>query len=212
MTSETIKNQVKKEWMERNPNPKSYEELKKFFSYELDLTNEEKNSVEVDGERTTRVWLLFAETDDKKNKCLQVAQSKDTQSEVTKVIELLQRSDELTVSGIKYKNSAFYSNVCPAIDRGNYIDVLYKMIGGIYTHFKICFLDVDMYLGIVSRNQNYMNDLDMIIEICKAQYAEAKIAYQTLAVYWRLVSSNVDGQTIKFIADNAECFKDGQIK
>ena len=62
-----------------------------------------------------------------------------------------------------------------------------------------CFLNVDKYLGIDFDNFTYKNDIERIIQICKNQYAEAKIAYQTLAVYWRLYSSGIDGQTISYL-------------
>jgi hypothetical protein len=68
-------------------------------------------------------------------------------------------------------------------------------------------LDVDAYLGIEKTTQK-KNDTEIILDICKNQYAEAKIAYQTLAIYWRLFSSGVDGQTIQYIADNKLTFNE----
>ena len=80
------------------------------------------------------------------------------------------------------------------------------MIGGKYKKFKICFLDVDKYLGISSESIRN-TDADRIVEICKNQYAEAKIAFQTLAIYWRKYSSGIDGQTLAYIAENPQEFK-----
>ena len=51
------------------------------------------------------------------------------------------------------------------------------------------------------------NDVERIVEICKNQYAEAKIAYQTLAVYWRKVSSAIDGQTISYAVEHRSEFE-----
>ncbi|MBO4750593.1 MAG: hypothetical protein J5546_09770, partial [Lachnospiraceae bacterium] len=48
------------------------------------------------------------------------------------------------------------------------------------------------------------SDAERIIEICKNQYAEAKIARQALAVYWRQFPSGVDGQTICYFAEHPE--------
>ena len=46
------------------------------------------------------------------------------------------------------------------------------------------------------------NDAERIVDICKNQYAEAKIAYETLALFWRKVSSGIDGQTISYIVEH----------
>lgn len=64
-----------------------------------------------------------------------------------------------------------------------------------------------MYLGTKPDNDFNITDMERIIQICKNQYAEAKIAYQTLAVYWRIVSSGIDGQTIAYIANHTSEFQ-----
>ena len=69
-------------------------------------------------------------------------------------------------------------------------------------------LNVDKYLGIVQEENEIKTDADKIVCICKNQYAEAKIAYQTLAVYWRLYSSGIDGQTITYIVENPTEFEE----
>lgn len=56
-----------------------------------------------------------------------------------------------------------------------------------------------------------MSDSDCIIEICKYQYAEAKIAFETLAIYWRSYKSGIDGQTIAYISDNMEMYRSANI-
>ena len=67
-------------------------------------------------------------------------------------------------------------------------------------------MDVDKYLKITSSNSNE-TDAERIIEICKNLYAEAKIAYETLAVYWMQYKSGVDGQTISYIGEHEEEFQ-----
>ena len=41
-----------------------------------------------------------------------------------------------------------------------------------------------------------------LLIFAKNQYAEAKIAYETLALFWRKVSSGIDGQTISYIVEH----------
>ena len=85
--------------------------------------------------------------------------------------------------------------------------ILYRKIGYEGSEFKICVLNVDKYLGLKKVEKNNKNDAERIIEICKNQYAEAKIAYQTLAVYWRRVSSAIDGQTISYAVEHRSEFE-----
>lgn len=82
-----------------------------------------------------------------------------------------------------------------------------QKIGNESDEFKICVLDVDKYLGLEKIAEPNKNDAERIIEICKNQYAEAKIAYQTLAVYWRKVSSAIDGQTISYAVEHRSEFE-----
>ena len=155
----------------------------------------------------SRVWLLFGK---KKKKdaltCLQVAQSKDSViSEIKKAIDGI-----FSKTIIKYKktrDSAFYVKVCPArTKKHTYREVLYYMIGQEYKYFRICFLNVDKYLNISSSQCS--SDSNRIIEICKHEYAEAKIAFQTLAIYWRLYKSGIDGQTIDYICKHMDDYRE----
>lgn len=101
-------------------------------------------------------------------------------------------------------NSAFYEFVCPEGSKELYRKNLYSMIGQEFSKFKICFLNVNKYLGI--KQSEALTDTDYIIEICKNQYAEAKIAFETMSVYWRLYAPGIDGQTIAYITDNKARF------
>ncbi|MCM1058054.1 MAG: hypothetical protein NC517_10670 [Firmicutes bacterium] len=76
-----------------------------------------------------------------------------------------------------------------------------------YKNFRICFLNVDKYLRIEPTDIN-KTDADRITEICKNQYAEAKIAFETLAVYWNHYRSGIDGQTIVYIASHTSEFQE----
>lgn len=169
----------------------SKNDFSKNIKRQLELINKNDNS--------SRVWLLFVSNDEKDWKCVQVAQSKENvQQEVENVTNYLQIEFK-PPQGIEYTNSTFYEAVCPKIKGEEYRKTLYSKIGDNYNYFKICFLNVDKYLGIDFDNFTYKNDIERIIQICKNQYAEAKIAYQTLAVYWRLYSSGIDGQTISYL-------------
>lgn len=189
-----------------------YSTLNCFFDMTIEFDKKNKKAPEVfsgiDEEKTyvSRVWLLFASNDNKKWDCLQVAQSRENvQSEIESAIELLYVKFELS-DKIEYKNSAFYEKVCPSSKEKDNRKLLYSKIGNEYRYFKFCLLNVDDYIGIGNQSTDNNNDAELIIDICKNQYAEAKIAYQTLAIYWRLTSSGVDGQTIQYIADNKLSF------
>ncbi len=185
---------------------KEYEALRKFFCKEIDIIiNKKSNSIstneELGDEQSSRVWLLFAKDDSKEWICLQVGQSKyGVNNEIESIFDYL----ALDTDAAPTKNSKFYEEVCPEGNGEKYRERLYSMIGYKYKEFKICFLDVDKYLGI--EQSHAKNDSAHIINICKNQYAEAKIAFETMAVYWRSYSSGIDGQTIVYIAEHMEDF------
>lgn len=152
----------------------------------------------------TRVWLLFGSKESDKWECLQVGHSKfKVDAETKYIMEHLYCEDDLQISG--FTNSVFYINVCPKPKRtADYRKCLYGIIGKNYNEFIICFLDVDKYLGLQQKDTAAITDAEKIIAICKNQYAEAKIAYETLAKYWRLYPSGIDGQTIAYFAENKQ--------
>lgn len=186
-----------------------YNNLKKFFSQDVEFSKENISKINEEKFVTSRVWLLFASDDQKDWKCLQVAHSKNgVQSEIKDVIDFLFCSANQNVENISYTNSAFYEEVCPNVTKESYHKLLYNKIGSEYKFFRICLLDVDKYLGTKQDNSSNETDIERIIQICKNQYAEAKIAYQTLAVYWRFYSSCIDGQTIAYIVDHFSEFEE----
>lgn len=209
-------------------NTKTYKELKDYFTLEINYNkrkikrkitckkeknNYEFNNIEDEGFKKLleefkdyRVWLLFAKNDNNENVlneedpwiCLQVAQSKnELKQEIQEDLGFIISPKVEKV--VKRKDSQFYKDVCPTpVENMGYRELLYKEIGNDYSEFKICILNVDKYLGLnISKYEN--NDVKNIVEICKNQYAEAKIAYQTLAVYWNAYKSGIDGQTISYI-------------
>ena len=181
---------------------RKYADLKEFFNKEIKFIRKDIPDI---SQNDIRVWLLYAKNEKEKEWiCLQVAHSKENAvSEINEDLSFLK--EKCDFSNIKeYSDSAFYKNVCPKVDKENYRKYLYSKIGSEYDRFKICFLDVDKYLGIRPNDDKYKKtDAERIIEICKNQYAEAKIAYETLAVYWRFYSSGIDGQTIDYILSNS---------
>lgn len=191
-------------------NKKTYKELKDYFTLEINYEkgNEIPKLENISVSDDCRVWLLFAKKNNDGNvsngwKCLQVAQSKN------ELIQEIQEdlgfiSSPKVEKDVKRKNSQFYKDVCPIpVKNKGYRELLYKEIGNDYSEFKICILNVDKYLGLnISKYEN--NDVKNIVEICKNQYAEAKIAYQTLAVYWNAYKSGIDGQTISYIVSHKD--------
>lgn len=191
-------------------NIKSYYAIKDYFLSEINFSKKENISTKRPKE-ISRVWILFAEKNiaEKNNnwKCLQVGQSKENVfDEINEIMGCITKSSDNNNESVTiYKNSAFYENVCP-VCKGDYRKTLYSKIGREYSNFKICFLDVDKYLGLIKSEGQNTNDSERIIEICKNQYAEAKIAYQTRAVYWRQYKSGIDGQTLSYIVNHTSEF------
>lgn len=181
----------------------TYSELKKNFCKEISFNKKDEIDSLLDDNQPSRVWLLYGKNSGGKWECLQVGQSKNSvNAEITTLCEYL----KIKLKGINIaNNSAFYEKTCPEGEGELYRKRLYSMIGQNYDQFKICFLDVDKYLGI--KKKQVKTDSDRIIEICKFQYAEAKIAFETLAIYWRLYGSGIDGQTIAYINDNIDMFR-----
>lgn len=189
-------------------NEKNYYDLEKFFTkgkLYFDKNSENAETLIKNMKEDSRVWLLFASNNNKDWDCVQVAHSKYKVLEEIRDVLKYYKKDFNSYKKVIYKNSAFFESVCPNINNVNYREALYSKIGSEYSYFIIRFLDVDKYLGIENIDIN-ANDVNRIIEICKNQYAEAKIAYQTLAVYWRLVSSAIDGQTVDYIVKHIEAF------
>lgn len=190
-------------------NIKSYYAIKDNFLSEINFSKKENISTKRP-KKISRVWILFAKKNNKKNnkwKCLQVGQSKENAfDEINEIMGCITKSSDNNNESVTiYKNSAFYENVCP-VCKGDYRKTLYSKIGREYSNFKICFLDVDKYLGLIKSEGQNTNDSERIIEICKNQYAEAKIAYQTRAVYWRQYKSGIDGQTLSYIVNHTSEF------
>ncbi len=195
-----------------NKKPKDYSDLDELFDQELSFSSDDKMesiimNYESEINSGSRVWLLFASNDCKNWECLQVAQSKNNVSgEVKDVIQYIFSNLQIDYESLEKKNSLFYEKVRPVAANGySYREVLYSYIGKQFKYFTICFLNVDKYLNITPRKAN-VTDEERIIEICKNQYAEAKIAYETLAVYWMQYNSGIDGQTIAYIAEHEEAF------
>lgn len=198
-------------YKELNITPVPYSSLAHFFVAEFEFaTNQKPDNVskrfkQVDS-KGSRVWLLFgSKRKGARWECLQVAQSKKgALQEVESAIELAFRKLKVNYDALERTNSVFYERVCPtATEDFKYRELLYSMIGRSYEKLRFCFLDVDKYLGLKAMGQE-KSDADRIVEICKNQYAEAKIARQTLAVYWRQYSPGIDGQTISYFADHPE--------
>lgn len=191
---------------------RNYTDLKSYFKNEADFSINKIHSIKNAWNKiendliSSRVWLLFARNDENENwTCIQVAHSKnDVKTEVKDALTYLKSISFNDLNNVKFENSAFYEEVCPKHTNIEYRKLLYSKIGNDYKHFKICLLDVDKYLNLEQCNQE--SDTKKIVEICKNQYAEAKIAYELLAVYWRHVSSGIDGQTISYIVNHPHEF------
>ena len=201
----------------KNNTIKEFDSLAEYFPYVIEFSKNKKlvdkiiENIDEHKNNLSRVWLLFASNDERKWDCVQVGQSKyDVAVEIKVAISNILNEAYLSSDDEYNKNSVFYKNACPAVTSECYNKYLYGKIGKEYNFFRFCLLDVDRYLGIATPKKDEVNikeinendDVKNIVTICKNQYAEAKIAYETLAIYWRLVSSGIDGQTIAHLVDN----------
>lgn len=153
-----------------------------------------------------RVWILFGKDDESNEwEALQVAQTKENiKIEIIEAIQYL-FSDayaKLTSVNAKFIHTQFYSNsyaIPSETPRGSYNEVKrkyqYSKMGNDYGEFKICVLEYMQYLQIPG--EKFDNDsLKDIVAIAAPCYAEAKLAYDTLAKYWNAYKGGVDGQAI----------------
>lgn len=177
---------LRKSYKDKELKTKKYDNLEKFFSKVIEFSrkansNEIKKEFASKFEGDYRVWLLFAKNDNESWRCLQVAHSKNSvQVEIEDVIQCLLCGYSIDFTNVTYSNSAFYEKVCPKVtNKKEYNKFLYSKIRNEYKNFRLCLLDVDSYLGIEADNNSNSTDSKRIIQICKNQYAEAKIAYQT---------------------------------
>lgn len=88
-------------------NIKSYDAIKDYFLSEINFSKKENISTK-QPEEISRVWILFAEKNNKW-KCLQVGQSKENAfDEIKEIIGCITKSsDNDNESVTRYKNSAF---------------------------------------------------------------------------------------------------------
>lgn len=205
--------------MYKNYHEKNYEELKIYFAEEINFsTKEDLDNVldKIDDSKiyTGRVWTLLGKDKSGEWIFLQVAQTKSQiKEEIETDIAYLYDSiykDSISKYDMKYKSSSFYENVFPYFETQENEEVvdrkrlMYSKIGTEYDEFRLCLLDVDKYLQIEEPKNEELSDTEKIVQICKNQYAEAKLAFSTMAIYWRLYSSGVDGQTVMYFLEMKE--------
>lgn len=196
---------------------KTYEELKNYLEKVISF-NRNENYEDIlkqisELKLNSNVWALFGKNDFDEWHCLQVASSKYIQTEILDDVYLMFFNDyedlisNITSSDKVYKDSTFYREVYE-MDSKNAGKInerrkfLYSKMKRDFSDFMICTLKVEKYLDTANL-KIYNHDLINIIEIACSLYAEAKFAYETLAYYWNMYNSGVDGQAImKFLENN----------
>lgn len=158
------------------------------------------------------VWGLFGKQEGRDWRCLQVAYANDIRTEIIDDVrlmfsnnydELIKLADDETI----LKNSKFFKNVykMPSKYAGKSEkkrQYSYSKMMSDYSDFKICILDVNSYLGISKLDNLVSSDMRNIIDISKFGYAEAKFAYETLAIYWNSYNNGIDGRSISKLLEN----------
>lgn len=193
----------------KNKTIKAFDEIKEFL--EPIVTFEKgKNPENIFKElekkdlKDKRVWALFGsnkEHEEKDWECLQVAQTKkQIKKEIKMDIEfMIENTYENLLKRINQENkisksTTFYNNAYEMERNKDRRIYSYSKMYSEYKYFMVCTVKVDEYLGIESNDMS--EDISNIINISKYLYAEGKLAYETLAKYWNMYNSAVDGQAI----------------
>lgn len=220
MKVEIINMERKKNY--RNKRVKPYKELEPFLNIVVSFKRNDNckdiiNTIDDYNFEDNRVWALFGSNDNENWDCLQVAQTKKNISQEIKCdIEFMfENKYEDLLSQIEQKdriikNTTFYNG---SYEMGKGSDhekksdprkFSYSKMYSEYKFFRICILKINEYLSFSSLKLN--EDLVNILEIAKPLYAEAKLAYDTLAKYWNMYNSGVDGQAIIiFLERDQQC-------
>ncbi|KQB77453.1 hypothetical protein AB2T90_21385 [Clostridium butyricum] len=193
---------------------KTYEELKKYLEIVISFNkNENYEDIlkRIDNMKlNSNVWALFGKNESGEWNCLQVANAKDIRAEIDDDVKLMFLNNyEDLVSAIASnekvcKDSTFYMNVYEmdsknAGNRNEKRKFAYSKMKRDFSEFMVCTVKVEEYLDTANL-KIHNHDLMNIIEIACSPYAEAKFAYETLAYYWNMYNSGVDGQAImKFL-------------
>lgn len=176
--------------------------LEKVVSFGKDGRSESIiNSIDRYNFGDSRVWSLFGSNDNENWDCLQVAQSKNVSKEIKCDVELMFNNkyenllSEVDQKDRITKNTTFYSGSYEMKKGGDRRKFSYSKMFSEYKYFRVCILKIDEYLSF---SDLVPDDEDManILKIAKPLYAEAKLAYETMAKYWVMYSSGVDGQAI----------------
>lgn len=203
----------------KNRNKSEYNEVFKYFSSVIEFTKDDecesvkKNIKEIDLSND-KVWALFGGENENNLQCLQVAYSENILSEIEEDIDFMFDKTIIYKGSVDneetiIKNSKFYEHVYEIpksslekeVEKRKYS---YKNMYNSYSLFKICILDVDRYLNIEKSMRKINDDQNNIVEIAKHGYAEAKLAYETLSLYWNSYNSGIDGKTISYFLKNDE--------
>lgn len=146
------------------------------------------------------VWALFGKINgDQDAKCLQVASSNDIKREIIRDIKLMYKQEYSQLlknaNSLEIQNTQFYENVYYRIDNKNKREYIYSKMREEYDVLLFYQLNIDRYLGIEEMKNDNMH-VNNMIEISKANYAEAKLAFETQAIYWNTFRGGIDAKAL----------------
>lgn len=191
----------------KNKSVKSYDELEPFLETVVSFKSNDDcktiiNTIEKYNFKDNRVWTLFGSNDNKNWDCLQVAQTNNKiLNEMKCDIKFMFDNNykdlllKINQKDKKIKDTTFYNDSYEMEKNSDCRKFSYSKMRSEYKWFRICLLKINDYLSFTYlklENNNLIN----ILEIAKPLYAEAKLAYETLAKYWNMYNSGVDGQEI----------------
>lgn len=145
------------------------------------------------------LWALFGKNDEESWVCLQVGATigsiiEEIESDIVLMKE--ENEDDAEKEFISV-NTQFYENTYEvpkgkARDRRKY---RYKKIHNDYEKLAFYSINIDAYLGLEERDDCKI--IKEMIAISKMNYAEAKFAFETQAIYWNALRCGIDMKAIK---------------
>lgn len=151
------------------------------------------------------VWILYGQKGKGIKKIALQIEEGPTPSladDLLEIIDYIYAPANVISSGekIETKDSEFYANVYKSCGK-NMRKYAYGQIGRSYEHLWFYMVDVDKYLGLSGkRRKGVEQDL---IDLSKSYYAEAKLALNTLPLFWNKFNGNVGGNAFKLIKKEA---------
>ncbi len=181
--------------------------LHRIIELDTDKTMKETESELVKAEKkhlNRHLWTLLGKNNEDKDwVCLQTAATEgNIIEEIREDIEFMygeKTEEEAEQAKPKVSvNTQFYFNTyeIPEGERRYKRKYSYQKMRKDYDILAFYSIDIDKYLGL-DRSSGGSEIIDEIVQVAKMNYAEARFAYETQAVYWNAYRSGVDMKALR---------------